>query len=386
MNKLNVLFLNSWYPNKVNPQNGNFIYEHAKSVSLYSNVICLSVQSISQEREFNLEVNNAKNIIEIVVYYKKIKSTNIFNLFLKKRQRHRAFLLGLNEVNKYFKKIDITHLNVMFPAGLFALYLKKKQKIPYIITEHSTLFINKNLSKFSFIEWYYIKKIAAKASRICPVSELLKKEMILKKIRGEFTVIPNVVNSSLFKFKPKKEGTNTILHVSSLKNNHKNFKGIFRVIKKLSSIRTDFVLKIISSSDFTEAKKYAAKINLNNERISFHNNKSAKDIVAEMQMAKLFLLFSNYETFSLVVPEALLCGTPVISTNVGVVSELITPENGLLVEIGNESDLLNKLIYMLDHINNFNNKEISKKIIDKYSYERVGKQFSKLYYDVLLKT
>ena len=52
-----------------------------------------------------------------------------------------------------------------------------------------------------------------------------------------------------------------------------------------------------------------------------------------------FVLPSLREGLPLCLLEAQACGTPVIATNVGAVSEAVCPETGILVDSGNEKDL-----------------------------------------------
>ena len=73
MSKLNVLFLNSWYPNAVYPFNGNFIQQHARAISHYCNVGCLNIEAKEQKK--NIEVSKKYNngVLEVILYTKKTK-------------------------------------------------------------------------------------------------------------------------------------------------------------------------------------------------------------------------------------------------------------------------------------------------------------------------
>lgn len=377
---MHVLFLNSWYPNKIHLTNGDFVQEHARAVARHCTVICLQVQGIENQKEaYIIDKKWIEKVLEITIYYPQIKGNSFIASFQKKRKQHTAFLYGYKKLSVDFPIIDVVHLNVAFPAGFFALYLKQKFNIPFIITEHNTRYIN-NATTFSIFELYFIKRIFLNSSYICPVSKLLQKEMENKGIRGNYNVIPNVINTELFTFKQKKiKNRIEILHVSSLKNEHKNYKGMLRVIKKLSITRNDFTLTIVSNADLTPSIAYSKSIQLSQTVFKTKQSYCREDIAKAMQQSDLFLLFSNYETFSLVVAESLSCGTPVIATGVGVISEIITGKNGVLVEVGNEDDLWNKLNTILDSIKSFDSEKIAKETQQLYNYEKVGKLYYYLY-------
>lgn len=384
MSKLNVLFLNSWYPNEIKPYNGNFVQQHAKAVSLYANVICLQTQSRVQDEEFEITKHRNDGVWEIVVYYKKITSTSLIWLLKKKNRQHKAFVKGFEVVKEEFLNVDIVHLNVTFPAGLFALHLNKKYNIPYIITEHSTVFLKINAINHTLTQKYFIKKIAKKASFICPVSKDLKQAMLGYNIKSNFKVIPNVVNTKFFKYVPKKEfDPIKILHISSLKQDHKNGKGMVNVIRKLSEIRQDFTFLIISDGELEPIIEYAKSIGLKDAFFKIEGGKTTEEIAIAMQQHHLFLLFSNYENLPCVISESLVSGLPVISSDVGGINEMLTEENGVLIAAMDEIQLFEKLNFMLSNLSNYDNKKIAEAAALKYSYEVVGKQFLEIYKVVL---
>ncbi|WP_369047924.1 glycosyltransferase [Tenacibaculum sp. UWU-22] len=380
--KLNILFLNSWYPNIVQPFNGNFIQQHARALSLCCNVACLNVEYKEQKSAFEISSVQNKGVFEVIVYIK--KPMGVLAWVKKIRRRHVAYKKGLEVIKKQFSQIHLTHLNVIYPAGFFALYLKKNFNIPYIITEHSTVYLNSNHNSFSGVKNIFIKNVVKKASKICTVSNDLKEAMMAKGYKGSYAVVPNVVNTQYFKFldkeviKPLK-----ILHVSSLKEEHKNVKAILRVVKKLHKKRTDFTITIISDGNLESIKKYAENIELSKAVLKTEGAKTIENIALEMQKHDLFLLFSNYENSPCVISESLVSGIPVISSNVGGIKEMISDTNGVLVEAANETELLNKLDDMLNRITTYDRKKIAKEAKEKYSYQVVSNQFLSIYKEVL---
>lgn len=384
--KYNILFLASWYPNTTSPQAGNFIQKHAQSVAACCNVSVLHVVSRVQNEDFIVENSKNNGIFEVIVYYKKI-STNIpvVSNYRKFKSQLTAYKKGFQVILEEFKKIDLVHLNVLFPAGIFALHLKQKLNIPFIATEHWTAFLKSDPTKINTIEKYYIKKIAKQAEVICPVSENLKKEMVNFGIQTPFQVIPNVVDTKLFHPQINSENNNKrgILHVSSLKDEHKNITGILNVIKKLSEKRNDFILTIAGNGDANKFRLKAKEMSIPSDVILFEGEKSTQEVAQLLNINDMFLLFSHYENLPCVISESLVMGLPVITSDVGGINEMINERNGILVPPGNEEELYQQLNNILDNIHKYNRLEISNAAKEIYAYEAVGKQFYSIYQKIL---
>lgn len=80
--------------------------------------------------------------------------------------------------------------------------------------------------------------------------------------------------------------------------------------------------------------------------------------------------------------EAMACGVPVISTNVGGISEIIThKENGLLIEPNNVAELEEALIYMLEKVDEAKTmgKNAANYMAEKYYNQANIKRFEEIY-------
>jgi glycosyltransferase involved in cell wall biosynthesis len=94
-------------------------------------------------------------------------------------------------------------------------------------------------------------------------------------------------------------------------------------------------------------------------------------------------LFSNYENIPVVISESLVCGKPVISTDVGGINEHIDKSNGILIEKEDEDALYESIIYMMEHYQEYDSEEIKMKAEKLYSYERVGKELFNIYKSIV---
>ena len=392
MQKPNVLLISSWYPSREHPTLGNFVQRHAEAINPFVNLYVLYVTSsevISANNSFDIENNVINGVNTTIVYYKKVtsrlpllSSRNKYNLYKS------GYELGFNEIVKRFRieKFDICHCNVTFPAGLIALNFKKKFNLPYILTEHWTLFLSykDDFEKLPFYVINKMKKITSNAEFVFPVSKHLAMSMQFKGLNGKYGVIPNVVDTERFGLKTESNREiKRILHVSTLVDGHKNISGIYRVLKNISNSRQDFKLIIVSDGDIESAKKLQNAIGLQEEFVEYHNTKTPDEIAKFYQNSDFFLLFSNYENLPVVISESLSCGLPVVSSNVGGIPEMIDNSGGLLVNPKKDQELELAINSMLDNLTNYSAKEIRKGAVLRYNKERVGNRYFEIYKEII---
>ena len=380
--KLKVLFISSWFPNKENTTLGNFVKKHAEAVSLYANVSVLHVcfhSSADAKKEYVVESHN--NLDVHVIYLKKIKTNFLFvSSILKFCKILTAYHFGFKQIYKNTKPA-IIHANVLIPIGLIAYYFKLTKKIPYIITEHWTGYLPQDANKPDSSLFFY-RYFAKKAAALTPVTKNLALAMQDFKITGNYSIIPNVVEIALFK---QKQASHTevkrIIHVSSLVEVQKNFSGILIALNELAKHRNDFVLEVISDGDFEQYYNKIAELEIA-DKIVFHGKKNTAEVAAIMQQCDFLLLFSNYENFPCVIAEAMSCGLPVLSTNVGGIAEHVNKNNGILIEAQNIAVLISELNIMFDSCRNYNSTQIRAYAENHFRYEIIGKQYLEIYKSV----
>ncbi len=381
--KLNILFLSSWYPCKNNPFRGNFVERHAVSVSKYVNVFVLHVCSDDSIKDVLIERLNDKGIQEIKIYYPKIKSKVPFFATLKKIIKiQKLYSKAIKSCLKEGITFDLIHFNVTLPLGLIAYRLSKKLSIPYVITEHWTGFLPGKVEGLSHFNLLLAKITARKASLILPVSENLKKSMQSAGIKGTYKVVYNVVDTDVFKLKGVLTKRIRFLHVSTLKDEHKNISGILRTVKRLREIRQDFEMVIVGDGDVNPHIKYAKELGIL-DILKIEGAKPISEIAEIMMDSDVFILFSNYENLPCVISEALCCGLPVVSTDVGGINEMIDNSNGILINSKDEDSLYRSMLYVLNNYTEYDSTKIREDAINKYGYDKVGRQFFEIYNDVL---
>ena len=328
--KLHILFLNSWYPSRVLPINGDFIQRHAEAVSLQHHVTSLHIITDPNCKQ-SIEIDK-KDINGINTFIGYIKQTH--NPILKGYLFFRAFKNILKEIGH----IDLVHLNVLYPFGIFALYLKWFRKKPFIISEHWTGYQTHSNNKVSLIQKFTSNIITKNANYVCPVSKNLENSMVLKGLDGNYKVVPNVVDTEIFVPKENVNDRFTILHVSSMVNVHKNVEGILNVVSQLKESIPNFQLYLIGNSSNTY-NSLITDLSLSQNVIVIDQIDHSR-IAHYMQQSDIFILFSNYENLPCVILESFSCGLPVISTNVGGIAEYFPDNFGQLIPKNDNNALL----------------------------------------------
>jgi glycosyltransferase involved in cell wall biosynthesis len=378
--RLNILFLSSWFPHKGAPTLGNFVHRHAQAISRKHNVfvLFLAPDQSKNSTKHSIEHRNFEGIDTTTVYFNKSG--------LSISTRIKAFNIGLNQLLIERKiEFDIIHQNVIWPEGWQGVFAKRKLKIPMIISEHWTGYHQAERGKQPLKVKVLSNLVASSAEFIAPVSDDLGNAMRRFGLRSEYITVPNVVDTDIFILKKKESKPLRFLHVSSLYEDQKNITGILRAWKSASDEFSDIHLTIGGDGPWEEVRKHARDLNINEGSIAFFGEKPWEEIAQLMQESHVLLLFSNYENLPCVIVEAMASGMHILSTKVGGISEHISSDIGILIEKGNETELI-AAIRKFHNEYPFSNEEHLRKIAEqKFSMESVAAQFDAIYQKAISK-
>lgn len=376
MKKLSVLFICGWYPSRVLPTNGDFVERHAIAISkkhLVSVIHIITDQNL--KKKFEIISDKKKGITTHIGYIKPTKNP-FFKGFL--------FLNVFFRILKKISKTDVVHLNEIYPFGLFCLFFKWIKKVPFIVTEHFTGYIKSSGYRLGYFEQKISQIIIKNAYRVCPVSTFLKTEMINHRFNGKYKVVPNTINTNLFTPKTNDSKVLKLIHISSLKDDHKNISGMLRVAKLLSERIPYFEWNFVGG-DGNHYKEYLNELDIKNCVIKFLPHQKHSKIVSYLQDATICISFSNYETFGIVIPEAIACGTPVIATETGIACDLKKEFFCKSISIGDESQLLKSILNYKILFEKLNVNKMHNYIQENFGESFVADKFSILYFKAIKK-
>ena len=377
---MNILHLLSWFPTPDDPTLGNFCVRMIDALPEDCHSVILSVcDGKNMTKSFEVKEIQGAHHTHVQIYIRPPRINAI-----RKLKMVRMYQVGLKYIKKRFFKPDLIHLHVAYPLGQVALLWKKLYGYKYVLTEHWTIYQPQNKDVLVGRLKKKIVKIANNAELIMPVSLDLQRCMEGHGVNNRFKVIYNLVNTDIFKLGvPHQGGKKQMLHISTLRDEAKNFSGILRTIERLRQQRDDFELHVIHDYDAPEFKAFVKEHHLE-DCVFFHGKKTSAEVAEAYQQADFFVLFSNFENLPCVIVEAFASGVPVLSTAVGGIAEILSPERGILIPQGDEDALLQGMNQLLDHYSEYDRQAIRDYAIKTFAAQNIGMQVFEAYEKTLL--
>lgn len=387
MSRKRILWLCSWYPNRTDPFDGDFIQRHARAAALLHDIHVIRVIGDPDlpPGKNDVQISQQTGLTEQLIYIGKTNSLAGRSFFF--LRWNQQFRKAVQDYINVFGKPDWVHVHVPYPAGRIALWVKQKYGVPFVVTEHWTIYQPGNAISYQQQPVRLRKlvyRVMKETSHFLPVSADLGQRVSQLVTPVSCAVIPNVVDTDLFYFQEKRYNPDQVflfIHVSGM-STQKNPEGLLRAFAAAYSEDSQIRLLMLGNRD-DSLLRFAETFGLPAGTIRFGGEVSYPEVAREMQQADALVLFSNMENAPCVISEALCCGLPVIATETGGIPEMINDKNGLLVQPGNETDMKKALLNLKKNIYRYNRDLIASGAKELYSYEKVSAAFSTVYKNLL---
>jgi len=252
------------------------------------------------------------------------------------------------------EKLDILHVHYAIPhasAAFMAREILKSQgvNIPFVTTLHGTdiTLVGKDPS-FEPVITFCLNQSDAVTS----VSESLKSDTYRHfKTTREIQVIPNFI--PILPLKPidletrrrfAQDDEPIFCHIS----NFRKVKRVQDVLKMFGLVNEKRKSQLLLAGDGPERyslEVLCRELNLC-DRVTFIGK--VRDTQHVLEMADIFVLPSETESFGLAALEAMAQGVPVISSNTGGIPEVnVHGETGFMSEVGDVNDMAKNALFML---------------------------------------
>ncbi|WP_455646024.1 glycosyltransferase family 4 protein [Methanosphaera sp.] len=278
----------------------------------------------------------------------------------------------LNQIIEKYD-IDIIHANYLIPPGLIASLMHKKD-VKIVVTAHGS---DINILPSNKIIKPLIKYTLKYSDDVYFVSEKLEEKALtlnIPQLKEKSTLTPNTVNTKKFKPLPENErqlnkqySNPLVIFIGNLVKQ----KGLTYLLEAKKIAKTKYDLLIYGEGPEKKILETYIKENKLENTYLMGKTTTPEKIIPE---ADIMVLPSISEGASIVALESMSSGKPLIVTNSGNISSIITNnENGIIVPIKNPSKLSQAIDELVE--NKEKREEIGKNartlIIEKYSQMKI---------------
>ena len=237
------------------------------------------------------------------------------------------------------EKPDVV-LSFLQSANMMAILLKMLGgKFRLVVSERC------DPSERGFGNRFFEKHFYHKADvTVCQSKKVM--EFFKEKHRRKMTVIPNPIAASAIPPRFEGERRHTVVGVGRL-SEQKNFEMLIGAFAALPERFSDYTLEIYGGGPLEEKLQALIEEKGLSERAKLMGVK--KNVMHYIADVALYVMSSNYEGFPNALAEAMATGLPVISTDfsTGVAGDIVKPQNGIVIPVGDEAALLAAMENML---------------------------------------
>lgn len=371
---MNILMMVTWYT----PQNykeleaGVFHYEQSMDLKKHCNVALYYPFDPDLEQE-----ETAGEEWGLYTY----RSRFIPGKMLQNRKQMRKTFARIVEE---FKP-DIIHAHVAGGAGYHATRLAAKFHLPVVITEHNPIEIS-GVDRMGLSHYLCGQAYKKSNANIC-VSEDSKNKLSKIYPKYPFEVIYNGIIVPDYHTGEKlyyKDGYLNIVIVAVLYDLEiKGMKYLLQAVRQLKEAGQKVYLHHIGGGEYlSHFENMALELEID-DVCTFHGRCERSKLYEIVNEMDFFVSASLMECSGVSVQEAMLLGKPVLGTNSGGVDSLVPKEAGHIVQKGSADALKEGILYMKEHLDQFDRKWIEKYAFESFEISHISQKYLQLYNRVL---
>lgn len=374
---MNVLIVGRTLPTDKNGSHGLFEFEQAKALSKLhkTGYLFLENSSILSNRKIK-SINTYYNEVPTVGTYLPIKG---IPKIIYENIKTKLFVKKFNEFVNSFWMPDIVHIHFpLLTINYQIIRFLKENKIKIVVTEHWSKVQNKQLSSSQI---KLLNHICINSNQFICVSDSLRKSVVdLTNIDDDkIIVVPNMVSELFFRVNNNHQNSNKNFVFTYIGNLTPGKRVDLLISAFEKAFKFDDTVKLLIIGDGPLRGKLEKKVRQDSKKIQFLGNRSRRDIVNYLYQTSIYVSASSLETFGVPFIEALSLGVPVIGANNLPIKNYINEDNGILFEVDNEKDLINKLKYMYKEKSKFNIEKIKKDSKNNFSPTAVCNSLTNIY-------
>lgn len=327
-------------------------------------------------------VDKAKCDITLVVmfdqqdtkYYKYLQECGAKVICLHKKSGLDISMFG--RMSKYLKSLQPDIIHTHRYVNMYVLpYMIRHKKQRMIHTVHSVATKELGSKYRKIMNWLYHHRDVRPVAIGGIVHDSIAKEYHLQD--NQILDINNGVDLAKYASSATRQNVNNFVAVGRM-TSAKNYPLMLRSFKRVLESYPDKSLTILGDGELEQDIHSLAESLGLMDNVKFAGN--VPNVAEYLGAADCFVMSSDYEGLPLSMVEAMASGLPVVATKAGGVVDLVTDgEQGYLCEVGNEQDLADSIIKMInsDNIQDFSQRAIAK--ADEFSLDKCINEYEKVF-------
>ena len=382
---IHVLVIPSWYPARPGDISGSFFREQALALHWHGckvGVIYPQLRSLRHWRGPTGSGHGLRREFDQGMPVLRSPGLNPFPLL------HRAASAwwvrhGIRLYRHYvaeFGRPDVVHAHSALYGGALARQLWLREGLPYVLTEHSSMYPRGRVSR---AQAGIARDAARDARRRFAVSAAFGDFLggYFGADTGPWEVMPNIVDASFGERalgEPAHDGSFSFLTVGGLNEN----KGLHLLLEAFArGFPGDAATRLRIGGHGPERprlEKLAVQLGIAG-RVSFLGALTRQQVAEELARAQALVHPSRYETFGVAIVEALAMGRPVVATRCGGPDGIVTARDGLLVPVDDVDALMRGMRELHDGIGKYDAAAIRQGALERFGEAAVVTRLREAY-------
>ena len=378
---MNIFVISRGYPESHDPQWGIFEASQAKALRALGHKV--TILAVDGRTRFYPRKIGIKHLKEEGAYIYHLFPFSLLSFSPRLVTRVNQWMM-----RRLFRKVAVKEGT---PEVIYAHYLNNMQNCMMIKPEFDGVIVGlehwSELLRPKVDETVDItaRKVYRKLDKVLTVSPALRDS--LKKHYGvNATYVPNMVADEFINAsRVRKPGDRFEFCAIGRLVEIKNFDLLIKAAAMLRDKGVDFSVKIIGSGpEQSDLIRLITELQLEG-RVKLLGMRTRNEIIEILNSCDALVLPSDYETFGVVLIEAMAMGLPVIACNAGGPVDIIDESNGILIPVHDTGALADAMQYMAENFNKYDCEKIATECANKYSGENVARKVVEIFQELISK-
>ncbi|MFL2541747.1 MAG: glycosyltransferase family 4 protein [Candidatus Latescibacterota bacterium] len=385
---MKVLVTSRLYPSSAAPSRGTFVHEQARFVSAYCDLEIISPTPLSLPLPgFGRwsaygKIGRIERRDGLAVRYPRYLSLPRRLLF---SRAWRFYLSALKRANKF--QPALIHAHLAYPDGLAAVEYGCELGCPVVISVHGHDV--RELPEANPAWRTLITRALGQAALVIASSGDVQERVRALGVDDErIRFIPQGVDCTRFQIdNSRRAGENgwRLLYVGRF-DVRKGIGVLLEAMHLVRQQREDVRLQLVGGSPVSgtdaDYRQQVEELGLAGY-VEFIDEKPHGEMPGIMAKADIFVLPSFYDSFGIVLVEAMACGLPVVATRCGGPQDIVEEASGRLVAVGDAEDMAAGILATLADYERYDADVIRARVEQRYDYRRVAQRIYEVYEEAL---